>query len=74
MIDCLKGNIFKVTDQMLGDLLSLLSSRESNLLYIQQRVKHIILLKMSKSTKASMEKEMRDYDRERRLVKEREQI
>ena len=31
MIDCLKENIFEVTDQMLGDLLSLLSSRESNL-------------------------------------------
>ena len=42
MIDGLKANLFEVTDQMLGDLLSLLSSRESNLLYIQQRVKHII--------------------------------
>ena len=42
MIDGLKENLFEVTDQMLSDLLSLLSSRESNLLYIQQRVKHII--------------------------------
>ena len=33
-----------------------------------------IIFKMSKSTKASKEKEMRDYDRERSLVKVREGI
>ena len=64
MIDCLKENIFEVTDQMLSDLLSLSSSRESNLYYIQN----------VKIIQASMEKEMRDYERERSLVKEREGI
>ena len=73
MIGGLKGNLFEVTDQMLGDLLSLLSSRESNLLYIQQSHTHQ-KLKMLKSTKASMEEEMSEYDRERRLVREREGI
>ena len=35
MIDGLKENIFIVTDQMLSDLLSLSSSRESHFYYIQ---------------------------------------
>ena len=37
MIDGLKENLFEVTDQTLSDLLSLLSSRESNLLYSKCR-------------------------------------